>query len=117
MKKSNFKIGCDIVRISRIKDLLQDEKSLKKVFHATELTRLEAEHLAGVFAAKEAVIKALGYQPESWLKIEVRYEDNGRPKLELYGEFAEQEYAKECTISHDGDYATAFVIFYMTSNK
>jgi holo-[acyl-carrier protein] synthase len=80
---------------------------LERVFHPHELDNGRPERLAGIFAAKEALFKALG-KKEDWLMISIMYEkDTGKPVLEsplLAGRHA------SVSISHDGDYAIAAVI-------
>ena len=56
-----FKIGIDIVEISRIEKSVQRDSFLKRVFTENEIANAEnAQSLAGIFAAKEAYFKALG---------------------------------------------------------
>lgn len=116
-------IGNDIVEIARIQALLTryPQRFLNRVFTSYEqdycLKRKEpALHFAGRFAAKEAVVKALGTgftQGLSWLDIEIRPDEKGKPcvflspwALELF------EKPKLCvSISHCHAYATAFAIW------
>jgi len=59
-------IGIDIVEVKRIKKVLDKHNSfLKKIFNEEELKRIEKrknpyERIAGMYAAKEAVSKAMG---------------------------------------------------------
>jgi len=98
------KIGCDIVKIERIKKL--DSKTLNKIFHKTELKN-KPETLAGIFAAKESVKKV--FNDLNWHDIEVIKEKSGRPSLIINKEFE----SCDLSISHDGDYAIASVVFMM----
>ncbi len=102
-------IGCDIVKINRVEKMLSDKNLLAKLFHPSELTGTNAEHLSGIFAVKEASIKALGLRNDQWLDIEVRHEDSGKPVLIIKDEKSEG-LALECSISHDGEYAFAVVL-------
>ena len=59
--------GIDLIETSRIADMVErhGERFLERVFTMPEVAHCEgkkrqAEHLAGRFAAKEAVLKALG---------------------------------------------------------
>lgn len=102
--------GCDVVLVKRVTALLLNDTAVQKIFHKSELRRPNAEHLAGIFAVKEAAVKALGLPVDSWLDIEVLYEDTGKPQLS----FASEELRKkitsiDCSISHDGAYAFAVV--------
>lgn len=85
--------GVDIVEIARISDLLakHEVRFLERVFTSGEqahgaASRRRAEHLAGRFAAKEAVYKALGTGNTAgiaWTDIEVVSLPSGKPTLRL----------------------------------
>jgi len=103
-------VGCDVVKISRIEKMMQSETALKKVFHPSELSRFDTEHLAGIFAVKEAAFKALGLASDSWLLIEVKYQSFGKPELILAKEIKTAKiHSMDCSISHDGGLAFAVV--------
>lgn len=97
-------IGADIVRISRIKRLSLRER--ERIFQPTEINQ-PARTLAGIFAAKEAVKKALGAKT-GWLDIEIKKSKDGSPFIKLSDEKGLKE--KSLTISHDGNYAIAVVV-------
>ena len=74
-------------------------------------------HLAGRFAAKEAVAKALGsgIGDVSWKKIEILGDEQNAPKLTLYGnaETKAQELGLtnwSVSISHTQSHSVAFVV-------
>ena len=112
-------IGIDIVEVKRLTDVIQrwGERAKKRMFTSKELKyahmRKKGEfiHLAGRFAAKEAVVKSLG-QPTSFLEVEISKEENGRPYVTLKGrtkETARKMRVKEIliTLSHTTTYAVA----------
>ena len=89
--------GIDIVETARIKKLVEDhgERFLERVFTPLERqycarnSKRQFEHLAGRFAAKEAVLKVLGTGWRggiAWTDIEIRPEPSGQPKVYLTGE-------------------------------
>ena len=98
------KVGCDIVEIKRFSKL--DSKTLDKIFHQTELQNMKAETLAGIFAAKESCKKV--FNELNWHDIEVIKKRNGKPELVLNND---KVASYDVSISHDGDYAMAAVIF------
>jgi len=101
------KIGCDIVDISRITTL--DALSQQKIFHPSELKHKQPETLAGIFAAKESCKKVF---PElSWHDIEITHQRNGKPQLTI--NIAKKIISADVSISHDGAYAMATVVFLM----
>ena len=92
--------GVDIVERSRIEDMVRDhgERFLLRCFTADERayadrnTKRRGEHLAGRFAAKEAILKVLGTGWSGgigWTDAEVIREPSGRPTVRLHGRCAE----------------------------
>lgn len=87
--------GVDIVEVSRIGAMVAEhgEHFLERVFTQGEREYAHAskrrdEHLAGRFAAKEAVLKALGTgwsQGIAWTDIEVTRGPAGEPGVRLSG--------------------------------
>jgi holo-[acyl-carrier protein] synthase len=77
-----------------------------------------AAYLAGRFAAKEAVFKALRYprsRPLPWTDIEIVRDDEGWPVVRLHGRAREHATATEVSgvevsISHSGDTALAVAV-------
>lgn len=109
--------GVDIVQISRFEKKLADTPRLAdRLFMDSERDGANANTLAGRFAAKEAVIKALAGDPGiEWYGIEVAKESSGKPVIWLHGETAKIALRAgirkfHLSISHDGDMAIAYVI-------
>lgn len=116
-----FSVGTDIVQISRMQRLLESIGSgfVKRTFTARELevAGSRPQSLAGRWAAKEAVLKALGtgVTDLALTDIEVDQDDTGQPELRLHGETERRADAAGITawalsISHDGDYAVAVAV-------
>ena len=82
-------VGTDLIEIERVEKACQRESFLRKVY--TENERREAadniRRLAGDFAVKEAVSKALGtgFSCCSPVEIEVLRDTLGKPYVRLYG--------------------------------
>lgn len=116
-------IGNDIVEVARIKSVLArfPQKFIDRVYTPSEqeycLKRKEpALHLAGRFAAKEAVVKALGtgFTPSlSWLDIEIRHDAKGKPGVFFSSSAASLlgDPMLFVSISHCHAYATAIAIW------
>jgi phosphopantetheine--protein transferase-like protein len=66
----------------------------------------EISHLAGIFAAKEAVIKALSLPTDSWLNIFITFKPNGAPYVKIPYSIFHIPYSS-LSISHDGNYVIA----------
>lgn len=101
-------IGIDIVNVKRIEEIVhKHEKFLEKVFSEDEIKRIKErkipyERIAGMFAAKEAVSKAMGtgIGDISFHDIKLIYFGNA-PHAEVNGKFF------DLSISHERDYAVA----------
>ena len=119
--------GNDIIKISRIKDSIEKlgETFIKRVYTEEEISYCESRRMckyqsyAVRFAAKEAVYKAIspnGFNT-SFLDVEVKRLENGKPIASLKGklkEIAESKGIKneniEISLSHDDDYAIATAV-------
>lgn len=114
-------VGVDIIEIPRIRQALDrwGERFLNRVYTGAELKicRANPERLAGRFAGKEAVMKALGtgIRGVGWREIEILSERSGKPFIQLYG--GAQEKAKSLGLNHlaislsdSREYAVAFVV-------
>ena len=116
--------GWDLIEIERIAKALQRENFCTRIYTAAELSYAEskknqrkAASLAAVFAAKEAVAKALGVGlgQIGWREIEVRHDELGKPFVALSGRaraLAEERGVKNIhlSLSHSREYALAMVI-------
>lgn len=104
------KCGIDLIYLPRFKTSLQQggEIFLRRVFLEKELTHLggEISHLAGIFAAKEAVVKALSLKVGSWHNIHVDYKLSGAPQVEILNHKS-LIINHSLSISHDGNYVIA----------
>ena len=96
-----MKIGTDIVKISRIEKSIESESFLSGVYTDEERAYCKsAQSFAGIFAAKEAYLKALGVGINT---IKISHDDKGKPYIVGVSD-------SDLSISHDGDYAIATVI-------
>lgn len=100
--------GIDIVYVPKFKRSIQKGRTafLQRVFHSSELSNNNIYHLAGLFALKEAVIKALGLPVDSWHEIEVREEKRGAPKVFVLSRTNSIK-SQSASISHHGKYVVA----------
>ena len=107
------KIGCDLVDVKNFKKSLDrgGRRFLARCFTPQELaSSRRTETLAGIFAAKEAILKALELGPGAWLNIEIQKEPNGRPTARVLG-FSKKILDRDLSISHDGAYSMAVAAF------
>ncbi len=107
-----IRIGTDIALITRFENLsAHTEERLFTPFELSEAGKKarREEYLASRFAAKEAYSKALGTGFKGIMprNIEIREEESGMPYISVDGGRKENA---SLSISHDGDYAVAFVV-------
>ena len=118
-------IGVDISEVGRMQAAVErrGEPLLQRVFTAREIAYCQShrncyERFAARFAAKEAMMKALGTgwrRGVSWRDIEVSNAASGRPELKLTGKALEFYRAMGGTrlllsLTHTDHYALAQVI-------
>lgn len=106
-------MGIDLIGITKVEKILErhGEKFLEKVFTDDEIKYIEEKHfmpqtLAGIYAAKEAMLKELGtgIGEYSLKDVEVFHDEKGRP----YGKAGEKLF--DISISHEGDYGVAVAV-------
>lgn len=121
-----FRIGTDICSTRRIAEVLarQGERFLNKLFCPDELTLVRSTPekarvalVAGRFAAKEAIAKALGtgIGKVSWQELCITRMPSGEPTVRLTGNALQIAtdiglHSWRISISHERNYAVAFVI-------
>lgn len=116
-----LRTGVDLIEIDRLETLNPAIRArfLRRVYTEKELedSGMVWASLAGRFAAKEAVAKALGcgIGPVGWKEIEVLRGPQGEPMLELHG--AAQQMASQLkldtwsiSISHTRTHAVAVAV-------
>ena len=115
--------GIDIIEVSRIKDAIEEQKDkfLYKIYTENEIKycsntgKMEYQHFAARFAAKEAVFKAISEfieddEKEYWKKIEVVNDNNGRPNVNLKIKLSKTINSMDISISHIKELAIANVV-------
>lgn len=121
-------IGTDIVKITRVRGSIEKygEQFLNRCFTPTERERANGKHdpahaYARLYAAKEALLKALGTGMRdgiSWHDIQVSWDKYGAPTA-IFGPGAKSYLKAEnvnirLSMSDDGEYAVAFAIIEKT---
>ena len=119
MKPESHKVGTDIVEVSRIRQLANEhgERFYRHVFTEAEVKwcqgrAVPAMHLAGRFAAKEAVKKALlasGEEDIPLSDIEIIRRKGCPPEVSLHLDLIRPYYC-QVSISHTDSLATAIAI-------
>ena len=116
-------IGLDLVEVGRMAVQLESEAFQRRAFTPAEIaacsqTGQRAEHLAGKFAAKEALMKALGAglrQGVRFSELEVLADEGGAPHLRAMGVAqrrleAQVVSAIHVSITHTAGLAAAVVV-------
>jgi holo-[acyl-carrier protein] synthase len=116
-------IGNDIVEVKRIRDVIErhELRFLNRLFTPQEQDYCLSHkdpvlHFAGRFAAKEAIVKALGTgfrEGIDWIDFEIMPNNKGKPVIKL-SEKIQIEFKSpllHLSISHCQAYATAVAIW------
>ncbi|MCA0251663.1 MAG: holo-ACP synthase [Actinobacteria bacterium] len=108
-------LGIDVTQVSRFTQAAQRERLLDRIF--TEAERDSSmQRMAGRFAAKEALAKALGAPTGLvWTDVEVRKDDSGKPYFACSGTVAARVAELgighlHLSITHDAGIAAAVVV-------
>lgn len=118
-------IGTDIIECPRIGRMIEQhgELFLRRVYTDREIRYCQSrkhaiEHFAGRWAAKEAILKAIGTgwsRGIAWTDLEVRNTFDGEPKVHVRGGAREVALRRGIgdvlvSISHCRTYATAYAL-------
>ncbi len=102
--------GVDLVRVDRLAGLAANERFLRRVFDTSELDDPRPAHLAGVFASKEAVFKALNVAPR-WQSVTIVRGTGGRPRVLISTSVRPPRLRSvDVSISHEGAFAVAVAV-------
>lgn len=114
-------VGVDIVRVERMREAVGrwGDRFLRRVFTGNEIAYCYEKKdpfpsLAVRFAAKEALIKAIGSRMSAFTDIEILNDPHGKPFVKPSGKLA--GFFKEnslrpphVSLSHEREYGIAFV--------
>lgn len=115
-------VGIDLCEISRMEKLLRDSHFLSRYFTDEEQRYIEskgitaAQTMAGIYAAKEALAKALGCGIAGNLKeVSISHDSFGAPHYSLMGEYARLAEDRRVSafflsITHDAGVAAAVCV-------
>ena len=117
----DISVGVDLIEIDRIAATLErfGTRFLERVYTAGEIAycRGRAPQLAARFAAKEAVMKALGTGTRGigWREVEVTRRRSGQPDIALHGRAIARARKigidhLSVSLSHSRNYAVASVV-------
>lgn len=113
-------VGIDLCDISRMEKQLADDRFLARYFTPAETAYIRgrglgaSQSMAGIFAAKEAFLKAVGLGLSLPLKdVEVLHTDLGQPRYHLTGKALDAVCGGEAllSITHEGLMAAAVCIW------
>jgi holo-[acyl-carrier protein] synthase len=109
-------IGVDLVDVARFETAIENTPKLKDRLFTEGEKSFSGYSLAARFAAKEALMKAVGKaQGLSFQEVEVIKDEFGKPSFELSGQSQTTVSDKgianlHLSLSHDGGIAVAYVI-------
>lgn len=109
-------MGVDITEVRRLRLAVEKwgQDFLQRIFTAQELKNAKNkssfyQHLAGRFAAKEAVFKALGDKNLGWQDVQILNDQEGKPYCLLFNQKGKKLEA-HISISHVKTYAVASAV-------
>ncbi|MCG8539604.1 MAG: holo-ACP synthase [Clostridia bacterium] len=114
--------GIDIIEIERVKSAIENRKFMERIFTKHEIEYFNTTNnniytIAGTFASKEAVAKALGtgIRGFKWVDVEIVRDELGKPMVILHEEAKtianQREISRiEISISHCKEYAVSQAI-------
>jgi holo-[acyl-carrier protein] synthase len=108
--------GVDITEVTRLRQAVEKwgDEFLNRIFTKEELENARKratiyQHLAGRFAAKEAVFKALGDPKLNWKDVQILNDKHGKPCCVVLGSKGKKVNV-HISISHVKNYAVANAI-------
>jgi len=105
-----MRVGTDIVHVPRLARQIEElgQDFLARVFTPQELTACagSVQRLAARWAAKEAAIKALGWELQDVALTDIEVTGQGRPHIVVHPNAD----VLDVSMSHDGEYAMAVVV-------
>ena len=112
-------VGCDVIEIARVQKAIAKQAFLERVFAPEEIAYCQGrgKQAAASFAAKEAVLKALGtgLRGGELTEIVVSNDALGKPSVQLlgyHGQLASKLGVKNIllSMSHSREMALAYVV-------
>jgi len=111
--KPRINLGTDIITINRFKKKVyeKNKKFYASIFSKSEISYCNKytnpyPHFAGIFAAKEAVVKCLD-EPLSISDVKLKWDKNGKPIARI----EPKKLVIKISISHNEDYAIAVAVY------
>ncbi len=111
-----YGIGVDIIEIGRVEKALQrfGNRFLQKILTSQEMKKTDIKEVAVRFAAKEALVKALGtgFRGVGFKDIEILNDERGKPYYRLSERVYDRFGKLSChlSLSHERDYAVAMAV-------
>jgi len=108
--------GVDITEVSRLRKAVEKwgDDFLNRIFTEKEIANARSrasiyQHLAGRFAAKEAIFKAIQIKDLNWKEVQILNDEQGKPYCEILNSQA-NKLCVQISISHVKNYAVANAI-------
>lgn len=109
-------VGIDLVEVARIRHAMRSPRFVERILTAQERSRpLTASTVAGRWAAKEAVAKAIGLHL-SWHQVEILGDEHGRPVAWVDDpHFDASRHRIHVSITHERTHAAAVAVLERTA--
>ena len=104
-------LGLDLVEIARIEGAMENPRFIFRVLTDAERTMCRTPQcVAGRWAAKEAIAKAIGL-PLTWQEVEILPDETGAPRVKVHNpSFDPTRLRIHVSITHERDHAAAVAV-------
>ncbi len=104
-------LGIDLVEVSRISEAMENPRFVFRILTDAERTMCRTPHcVAGRWAAKEAIAKAIGLAM-TWQEVEILPDELGAPKVTISNpNFDPGRLRIHVSITHEKDHAAAVAV-------
>jgi holo-[acyl-carrier protein] synthase len=104
-------VGLDLVEVARIAEAMEKPGFLERILTPAERAQIHtALRVAGRWAAKEAVAKAVGLHL-SWQDVEILNDANGKPQIEIrHADWNPAQRRIHLSITHEKGTAAAVAV-------
>lgn len=106
------RVGIDVVEVSRIENAMKNPRFAEKILSQVELRQLSpinAMRLAGRWAGKEAIAKAISTEL-TWKDVEIVNDEAGQPVPLVHRLFDSKTHRIHLSISHERGLAAAVAV-------
>lgn len=105
------RVGLDVIEVKRIREAMKNPRFVERILTPTEREQIHVPmRIAGRWAAKEAIAKAVGLHL-SWHDVEILVAEDGSPRVTIqHDTWDPSRYRIHISITHEKGIAAAVAI-------